>query len=225
MRIGVVIAMDKEFRQVRSLLGGETAAGAEGMARGRIGDNDITLSRCGIGKVNAAIGTVELIRRFNPDVVVSTGVAGGVPVTLSPQDVVAAEATCYHDVYCGPECERGQVMGLPAKFICDARLVDKAKRLECGVRVRTGLIVTGDWFVDERSVMSRIVSHFPSALAVDMESAAIAQTCHAYSKPFISFRIISDVPLRDHKAQMYHDFWDTMAEKSFSVTKAFLEAL
>ena len=34
--------------------------------------------KCGIGKVNAAAGTVELIRTFQPDCVISTGVAGGI---------------------------------------------------------------------------------------------------------------------------------------------------
>ena len=40
-----------------------------------------------------------------------------------------------------------------------------------------------------------------------------------------TFRIISDVPLKDHKAQMYFDFWDRMADGSFEVTKDFLQTL
>jgi adenosylhomocysteine nucleosidase len=70
-----------------------------------------------------------------------------------------------------------------------------------------------------------ILDHFPEALAVDMESCSIAQTCYVYDIPFISFRIISDVPLKDSKAQMYFDFWDKMAEGSFDVTKSFLNAI
>ena len=73
--------------------------------------------------------------------------------------------------------------------------------------------------------MRSILEHFPQAMAVDMESCSIAQTCHIYKTPFISFRIISDVPLKDTKAQQYFDFWAKMAEGSFNVTKAFLESL
>ena len=73
--------------------------------------------------------------------------------------------------------------------------------------------------------MRGILGHFPGATAVDMESCSIAQTCHVYGVPFISFRIISDVPLKDTKAQQYYDFWATMADGSFGVTKAFLESL
>ena len=73
--------------------------------------------------------------------------------------------------------------------------------------------------------MQQILDNFPTAMAVDMESCSIAQPCHIYNTPFVSFRIISDIPLKDHKAQMYYDFWERMAEGSFEVTKAFLERI
>ncbi len=90
---------------------------------------------------------------------------------------------------------------------------------------KPGLIVTGDWFVDTKEKMREIVGHFPEAKAVDMESCAIAQVCHIYKVPFISFRVISDIPLRDTDASQYHNFWDTVAEKSFQTTKTFIESL
>ncbi|MFW5600663.1 MAG: 5'-nucleosidase, partial [Prevotella sp.] len=34
-----------------------------------------------------------------------------------------------------------------------------------------------------------------------------------------------DVPLNDHKAQMYFDFWDRMANGSFEVTRKFLNEI
>jgi len=73
--------------------------------------------------------------------------------------------------------------------------------------------------------MREILSHFPDAKAVDMESCSIAQTCYVYGTPFISFRIISDVPLKDEKASQYFDFWSRLANDSFEVTKRYLEAL
>ena len=92
-------------------------------------------------------------------------------------------------------------------------------------KIHAGQIVSGEWFVDSKEKMRSILEHFPQAMAVDMESCSIAQTCHIYKTPFISFRIISDVPLKDTKAQQYFDFWAKMAEGSFNVTKAFLESL
>jgi adenosylhomocysteine nucleosidase len=86
-------------------------------------------------------------------------------------------------------------------------------------------MVSGDWFVDTKEKMREILSHFPDAKAVDMESCSIAQTCYIYKVPFLSFRIISDIPLKDTDASQYFDFWNRMAEGSFNVTRRFLGKL
>lgn len=222
--------MDKEFAQLRTLLSGESTEtrGGKTFVRGQIGTNEVVMMQCGIGKVNSAIGAVEMIDGFRPDLVISSGVAGGADVNLEVTEVVASTECVYHDAYCGSECEFGQILGMPARFKSPEEYVAKAVALNAkeGLpKVHSGLIVSGEWFVDSKDKMREILSHFPQATAVDMESCSIAQTCHVYGVPFISFRIISDVPLKDHKAQQYFDFWATMAEGSFNVTKAFLESL
>lgn len=227
MKIGVVIAMEKEFLRIKDLLSEPVIQDVDGrqFTTGKIGNNDIVMMACGIGKVNAAIGATEMIIRYRPDALVSTGVAGGVQTSIGVQEVVVSTETVYHDLYCGDEVAYGQIVGEPARFAADKRLVDIAQTLDCGVKINSGLIVTGDWFVNTREKMEEIVSHFPEALAADMESCAIAHVCHHYSVPFVSFRIISDVPLLDHKAEQYYNFWDTIADNSFNVTKSYLEKL
>ena len=227
MKIGIIVAMDKEYAQLQTLCQDirNEQHGVQSFAVGNIGHNEVIMMQCGIGKVNSAIGATNMIEAYHPDMVISTGVAGGVDTSLNVCDVVVSTATCYHDVYCGDECEPGQVLGMPARFECDKKFTDKATSLNCDTHVRAGLIVSGDWFVNTREKMQSIVNQFPEATAVDMESCSIAHTCHKYATPFVSFRIISDIPLKDHKAQMYFDFWERMAEGSFEVTKAFLEAL
>ena len=224
MKIGIIVAMDKEFAQLISLLEDSTKErwNHNDFVRGKIGNNEVVLQQCGIGKVNSAIGTVEMINHYQPDLVVSSGVAGGADIEMSPLDVVVSTECTYHDAYCGSECEYGQIMGQPARFKSPAEFVEKA--LNCG-NVTAGLIVSGEWFVDSKEKMADILNHFPEAKAVDMESCSIAQTCHKYQVPFISFRIISDVPLKDEKAAQYFDFWNRMAEGSFNVTKNFINSL
>ena len=73
--------------------------------------------------------------------------------------------------------------------------------------------------------LDKIKSNFPAGLAVDMESAAIAQTCHIYGVPFVSFRIISDTPGVDKHIEQYENFWGEMANRSFGVTRSFLSKL
>lgn len=227
MKIGVIVALDKEFAQLQTLVADKKEETRNGrtFVLGRIGNNELVLQKCGIGKVNAAVGTAEMIAAYSPDLVMSTGVAGGADTKLEVCDVVVSTACCYHDVYCGDECAKGQILGMPERFESDPKLVEKALTLGCHTHVSAGLIVTGDWFVNTREKMQLILDDFPSAMAVDMESCSIAQTCHIYNTPFISFRIISDIPLKDHKAQMYYDFWERMADGSFEVTKAFLKSI
>ena len=214
MKIGIIVAMDKELQQLQHLFT----------------DGNVVVEKCGIGKVNAALGAAEMIRRHHPDVIVSSGCAGGNGDDIHVQDVVVGAEVSYHDVYCGTSIDQttvyGQVQGMPARYKADGQLLAKACRVKCeGFSVHPGLIVTGDWFVDSKDKMRDIISHFPEAKAVDMESAAIAQTCYKYGVPFISFRVVSDIPLRETDASMYHDFWNTIAENSFQVTKTFVESL
>jgi adenosylhomocysteine nucleosidase len=233
MKIGIIIAMEKELRQLKALLNNATedVHGGTTFYCGKIGNNEIVMQQCGIGKVNAAVGSVEMIGRYRPDIIVSSGCAGGASTVLEVKDVVVSSEISYHDVYCGEAIGHtvyGQVQGMPARYASPTRLVEKALAINSrnmAPRIHAGLIVTGDWFVDTKEKMQSIIGHFPEAMAVDMESAAIAQTCHIYGVGFISFRVISDIPLKDTNASQYHDFWDNVADESFNITKAFIESL
>ena len=207
--------MDKELKQLQQLFT----------------DGHVRVEKCGIGKVNAALGAQRMIAEFQPDAIISSGCAGGNGDDVNVQDVVVSTELAYHDVYCGAaiddSTQYGQVQGLPARFPADETLLRTARQISTfgSLKIIPGLIVTGDWFVDSREKMREIIGHFPEAKAVDMESCAIAQTCYIHKVPFISFRVISDIPLRDTDASQYHDFWNTVADHSFQVTKTFVESI
>ena len=206
--------MDKELRQLQEVFK----------------NSDVLVQKCGIGKVNAALGAQKMINEFHPDVIISSGCAGGNGDDINVQDIVVSSELCYHDVYCGKAIDDttvyGQVQGLPARYQADPELLRKAISLQTpNISLHPGLIVTGDWFVDSKDKMREIIGHFPEAKAVDMESCAIAQTCYVNNVKFISFRVVSDIPLRDTDASQYHDFWNTVAENSFQTTRAFVESL
>lgn len=216
MKIGIIVAMDKELRQLKQVFAG----------------SEVLVEKCGIGKVNAALGAQRMINEFHPDCIISSGCAGGNGDDINIQDIIVSCELCYHDVYCGKAIDDttvyGQVQGLPVRFQADPELLNKAMQLSAAnsqLSIHKGLIVTGDWFVDTKDKMREIIGHFPEAKAVDMESCAIAQTCYINNVPFISFRVISDIPLRDTDASQYHNFWDTVAENSFQTTRAFVESL
>ena len=192
---------------------------------GEIGPNEAVLAESGIGKVNAAIGAVELIRAWRPDCLISTGVAGGIDASLRVMDVVVGAEVIYHDVDCGPGNLPGQVQGLPPSFHGDPRLLACAKSIRAESKVAAGLICSGDQFVTSREQLEAIKARHAAGLAVDMESGALAQVCHIYGVPFLSFRILSDTPGAEGHFNQYKDFWGTMADRSFAVTETFLNSL
>ena len=191
------------------------------------------LWQCGIGKVNAAVGTMRLIAEHHPDAILSTGLAGGIDPQMRIGDILAATQCVYHDVDCGGissggVCPLGQVQGLPARYDADQHLLDHALTVEHGPdeRLITGLICTGDQFITDRERQTVIKRNFVDGLACDMESAAIAQTCYLSEVPFLSLRVISDTPGKtDNHQQQWVDFLGSMCDTSFRFVKKFLETL
>lgn len=84
------------------------------------------------------------------------------------------------------------------------------------------MICTGDRFITDREELEGIKVKFPAGLAVDMESASIAQVCYMYDVPFLSFRVISDTPgVKEHEEQ-YRNFWTMAPRESFQVFRQLL---
>lgn len=234
MKIGIITAMQVEHDQIAALLTdcAELPAatfGAPPVLTGRLGDHTVVLAMSGIGKVNAALTAASLIATHRPDAMISTGCAGGLAPEPGVMGVVAAASTVYHDVWCGEGNAYGQVQGLPARFDADARLLAVACDLADDPAVETpvccGLTCTGDKFITDPAELKAVLGAFPEALAVDMESAAIAHACHLHNVPFLSFRVISDTPGADAHWEQYQDFWGTMADRSFGITRTFLSRI
>lgn len=228
-RIAIIAAMNKEIAELKNLLDNVKESEADGIKfiTGDLGDKEIILMESGIGKVCAAVKATELINLFKPDCVINSGVAGGVGDEVEQMDVVAGVETVYNDVWCLDPNQFGQVQGFPARFGGAEILLGKLiEENNCGVKVHKGLICSGDKFiagVDEAQAIRKL---FDDALAVDMESCAVAQVCHMKKVPFLSLRIISDNPLKNNNNhQEYTDFWGEMANKSFQVLKSLLKSL
>ena len=220
MKIGIITAMSSEQKQLANQLTEikESGKGPFSYIEGKINSNEIVLMQCGIGKVNAAAGTVEMINNFQPDCIISTGVAGGIDTCLKVMDVVVSRNIVYHDVWCGEGNAYGQIQGLPTFFEGNETLFNTAMSLDTETAIHGGLICTGDKFITDRKELDEIKSNFHEGLAVDMESAS-------YKVPFISFRIISDTPGAENHFDQYLNFWGEMANRSFKVTETFLKAL
>lgn len=226
MKIGIIVAMQKELHLLLGLLGENVEVlKADGRTyyRGHIGRHEITASTCGIGKVNAALGADSMIREFAPQLVINTGVAGGVGhAGAGILDVVVGERVAYHDVWCGSGHPHGLVEGLPHFYEGALGLVGPEVWAMDKAPTR-GLIASGDMFISRPEEVEAIRALYPDVCAVDMESAAIAQTCHLRGVPFLSVRVISDTPGAADNISQYADFWEDAPRESMDTLALLLE--
>ncbi|MTH52513.1 5'-methylthioadenosine/S-adenosylhomocysteine nucleosidase [Bacillus mangrovi] len=199
MKIAIIGAMEEEVNILREKLENRSTsviAGSE-FTEGLYEGKEIVLLKSGIGKVNAALSTAILLDRFQPDSVINTGSAGGFHHSLNVGDVVVSSEVRHHDVdVTAFGYEYGQVPGLPAAYKPDARLLEvaeeQAKGIE-GIQAVTGMIATGDSFMNDPERVAYIRTKFENLYAVEMEAAAIAQVCHQFEVPFVIIRALSDI--------------------------------
>ena len=165
------------------------------------------LIETGIGKVHAALATQRAIELYQPQLLVNVGVSGGLYAGAHVGDLCLSTAYRYHDVWCGEGNERGQVQGMPAQFSADAATI-AAVAQQLNIPLHEGLLLCGDTFIPDAEHLRAFAQQYPDLVAVDMESAAIAQTAYLYQTSLVSLRIVSDTPLtsQDHGKQ-YASFW------------------
>lgn len=216
--------MDKEVGLLLSLIDSPESIVAEGLTlhKGRLGRHEVTVAKCGIGKVNAALNAFKVIRATDPDLVINSGVAGGAGLPVGT--LLVADSVAYDDVWCGPGTEFGQADGFPL-FMTPSVKVDKALVESGDVSYSRGLICTGDRFISTPEEIAFIRTHYPGVRAVDMESAAIAQTCLACGKEFAIVRVVSDTPGEGENIAQYRDFWTHAPEKTFQAVRTVIQSL
>lgn len=224
MKIAVVVAMDKELNLILNLMDKYEVETTDNttLYKGKIGANDIVASKCGIGKVNSALNTYKLIKAEQPDLLINSGVAGGGGNGLKVGDVLVADKVAYHDVWCGPGASYGAADGLDVYMLPSPKVIELARSLAIE-DMHFGLICSGDKFISKPEEISTVKASFPDVLAVDMESASIAQTCILNNVDYAIVRVISDTPGESENISQYKNFWSLAPEKTFKVVEKIIE--
>lgn len=230
-RIGIIGAMAQEVKILAGQLENAKRIEHAGFVfhTGTRYGLEIIVLQSGIGKVNAAVGTAILLERHQPDVVINTGSAGGFAADLAIGDIIVSDEVRHHDVDAVVfGYEMGQVPGMPAAYTADPALRALAREAiaELGeVRVREGLIATGDAFMADPVRVEATRQQFPAMLAVEMEAAAIAQTCHLYQCPFVVVRALSDIPGSGDNHLSFEQFLDIAADHSSRMVDVMLKRI
>ncbi|EYE88429.1 S-adenosylhomocysteine nucleosidase [Fervidicella metallireducens AeB] len=230
MVIGIIGAMEEEVQAIKEEMAVdriEKKAGLE-FYMGKFLGKEVVVVRSGIGKVNAAICTQILIDDFNVDMVINTGIAGGVNININPGDVVISTDLVHHDVDATAfGYDIGQVPRLESfSFKADERLVEiainAAEKMD-KFKVFKGRIISGDQFIANHEKITFFREKF-DAFAVEMEGAAIGHACFMNNIPFVVIRSISDKA--DGSAQMdYQTFQNIAISNSIGILKNMINCM
>ncbi len=229
--IGIIGAMDEETARLKSLINviSQKKIIDVDFTVGNLHGKNVVLVRSGIGKVNAAICTQVLIDLYGVDCVINTGVAGGIYPHLKIGSLVISSDTVQHDFDTSP---MGDPVGVIPRaeesfFKADTELVKLAQEV-CGEligpdNVFVGRVASGDQFISDPDKVKRISDLF-DAYCVEMEGAAIAQTCYLNHVPFVIIRAISDKS--DEVAHLsYEQFVEMSAQVSSQAVEGIIKAL
>ncbi len=227
MKLGIIAAMTVEADLIKEKMTNKTTEDISGITfvSGKLGTWDVVIAVCGIGKVFAALCTQTMILRYQPELIVNTGVGGTLTNKLSVGDMAVSTAVVQHDMDTSP-------VGDPVGFISGINRIEmEADRVwaeKCaaiceqkGVWHHMGVIASGDQFIASREKKMWIAEQF-GAIVCEMEGSAVGQVCLVNHVPFVILRAISDSA--DGEACVdYPTFVKKAAETSASVLIALTE--
>lgn len=193
---------------------------------GKIGNHQVIVLLSGIGKVSASVTTTLMIEHYHPDLLINTGTAGGLKDSKI-YDIILAKEVRHHDVdVTAFGYEIGQQAKMPSAFLSDEKWLKKAQEhcLKYSNQIRIGQIVSGDSFISDKNRRQWIEEKFPTALAVEMEASAIAQTCYLMHTPFLMLRAISD-NAGEGNTISYDTFVEEAGHLSAKINISFIKSL
>lgn len=147
----------------------------------------ITLVQAGIGK-NVSEIIHQLSKYFRIQFMISSGFAGSVNPRIGVGDLIIGK----HVLSSFSEVSEGEIR-IDATLACDASAVELAVKLGStdSLQWHCGDILSVDKIIRQSSLKKHIGNQ-TSAIAVDMESFAIAERANAMGIPFVVVRAISD---------------------------------
>ena len=174
--VGVVFALAIEAGGLEDLLQGAVFTRGHGfvVCQGGLKGRHVVVSQSGTGRQAASHAAEALILGHNPGWIISAGFAGGLVPELKRHDVVMADSVVDTD---------GNRLAIDLKV--DPQSLARAP----GVHV--GRLVTVDGVV-RLPEEKRSLGEKHQALAVDMESYAVAEVCRRRQRRFLAVRVISD---------------------------------
>lgn len=198
-KLGIIGAMEEEVARLKEHMTEVLVTKRASLIfyEGKLMGLPVVVVRSGIGKVNAAICTQQLIDLFQTDAIINTGIAGSLNAKINIGDIVLSTDALEHDmdaVAFGYELgviPRMDTSIFPADKDLRALATRVCQKVNPEVSVHEGRVVTGDQFIADKAKKEWLISTF-SGMCTEMEGAAIAHTAYNNRVPFLIIRAISD---------------------------------
>ncbi len=157
--------------------------------QGYLNEQPLTLVQGGVGRENAIKATRCLLESTKVDLLISSGVAGGIRQGLKVGDLVVAERVGYSK----QSDFDGKELQLESDYMCSKKVVQLSEQLNGDLEfvLHIGNLLTVDKVINKAKTKRNIGDH-NSFLAVEMESAAVAEVARKNEVEFAAIRSISD---------------------------------
>ena len=229
--IGIIGAMDVEVKSLKEAanITKTTKTADMEFCEGTIGNKNIVIVKCGMGKVNAGICAHILINDFGCTKIINTGVAGSLDNKIDIGDIVVSVDAVQHDFdvevlgFKKGEIPYTGLYAFPADKTLRATAVKAVQESAPDVNVFEGRVCSGDQFITTKEQRDKIINNF-SGLCCEMEGAAIAQTCYLNNTPYVVIRAISDKPDETEIVE-YKEFEAKAAANCAKIVQYMLEHL
>ena len=217
--IGAVIAMQSEadilldnMKIQRSL----TVSGKVvhvGMAFGK----EVALCICGIGKVNAALGTQVLVSKFGVEKILNFGVAGGLNANTKLCQVyqIAAAVQFDFDLTAINGTKMGTLDEYKENYLSTNHFKANYPKMKLG---------TADRFNDSHADYLLLTEELGADIR-DMEGAAVVQASYCAEMPVYLIKAISDVAGSGNTAEQYFENRSKALENLKAALPVFFEEL
>ena len=228
-RIGILGAMASEMEAIKASVEEATVEEISGIrfVHGKIHGIEVVAATCGIGKVFAALCAQTLILTYQPDLIINVGVAGSLTPKLNIGDIAIADRVVQHDMDTTSIGDpAGLISGINEIYLPsdeDAAHMMEACADALGFHHETGVIATGDVFVQDAGRKAQITENF-GAIACEMEGGSIGHVAYVNGTPFCIIRAISDNGDEDAHHD-YHMSLDMAADRATQVMDRFLANL
>jgi adenosylhomocysteine nucleosidase len=186
--------------------------------KGRLSGSEVVVAACSPGKVNAAIAAQAMIFKYSPNVIINTGCAGSLTKDVYIGSMVVASGAVQYDVDTSALGDpKGYISGVNRITLpCDKDLANQILKTASDRNIKhvSGIIATGDKFLCDNAEKEMIAEKY-KAIAVDMETAAIAQVCYVNHVPFTALRCISDNA--DDESNLDYNIFVSIAAKNAAI--------